>query len=293
MKILVLCLSLICPSVWAENIKVIVGFTAGGGTDYVTRTLTSDAEKNSNLTFLVENKPGANGTVALRSYFEKFSDNTILGVSGGQILFEPLTNPENNFLYRLKIIGPVLESPLSVAALPSTKIQSLNDLFNRDVPKQKINVGTAGESHNILLSLISKYSHHDIVGIPFKGTGDAHIALLGGHIDLQIAEYAFFKQRSSTISVIAVANSRGIDNVPSLTKHVPEGILTNFFAIAVSTDTKNVTIIDQSLQNGFIKLSRRDYFENQGYAIDSNIKSDYISRKVLPSFFNWKKLMSK
>lgn len=292
MKKLILFLSLMYTSAWANNTTIIVGYGAGG-TDYVIRTLAADAEKNSNSKFSVDNQPGANGVIALRSYFEKNPKNTILGVSGGQILFEPLTNPENNFIRKLKIIGPVLESPLAIGSLPSAKIKSLADLFNHEIPRQKINIGIAGESHNILLSLIMKYSHHDIVGIPFKGSTDAHFALLGSHVDLQIAEYGFFKQRRSTISIMAVANSTGIDTVPSLTKHVPEGILINFFAIAVPEQSNTTSKIDHDLRVGFNNSFRKDYFEKQGYTVDANIKMDYIDRKVLPNYVKWKKLMSK
>jgi tripartite-type tricarboxylate transporter receptor subunit TctC len=271
------------PALASETIKVTVGYGAGGGTDYVARILTKDAEIVSGTTFIVENRSGANGVIALRSYFQKNENNHLVAVSGGQILYEPIVNPQNNFLQDLKVIGPVLKSPLIIVSHPESKIKNINFLFDKSVPGQVINVATAGESHQFLIDLISKHSHHDIQEIRHKGTGESFITLAGKHVDLMIAELAFFKPREVSVNYIASASSTEIGNIPLLKKYVPEAILINFFGIAAKTH-QDTEIIEKNLRDGFVKENRKGFFENQGYIIDMNPNSDFIQREVLPSY---------
>jgi len=272
------------PAFSNQLIKVTVGY-GPGGTDYVARILTKDAEVTGDTKFIVENKPGANGVIALRSYFQKDNINDLVAVSGGQILYEPLVRPENNFLSDLKMIGPVLKSPLTVVGHPDSKIKDINFLFDKTTHSQVINIATSGESHQFLINLLSKHSHHTIQEIRHKGTGESFVTLMGNHVDLMIAEYAFFKPRESQIKYIATASSTQIENISILTKYVPNAVLINFFGIAAKThhDTK---IIEKQLSDGFEQSKRKEFFENQGYLIDMNTNADFIQRQVLPSYHN-------
>jgi tripartite-type tricarboxylate transporter receptor subunit TctC len=286
MKIFFFLISILlsAPTFSNEKIKVTVGY-GPGGTDYVARILTNDAETVSDTKFLVENKPGANGVIALRSYFQKDENNHLVAVSGGQILYEPLINPQNNFLQDLKIIGPVLKSPLTVVGHPKSKIENINFLFDRSIPSQVVNVATSGESHLFLINLISKYSHHTIQDIRHRGTNESFATLAGGHVDLMIAEYAFFKPRESSIKYIATASSAKINNIPLLSTYAPNAVLINFFGIASKTYHDTI-MIEKNLREGFTKSNRKEFFENQGYIIDMNPNSDFIQRQVLPSYQN-------
>lgn len=272
------------PAFASEKIKVTVGY-GPGGTDHVVRILTKDAEDASDTKFTVENKPGANGVIALRSYFQEDESTNLVAVSGGQILYESVVNPQNNFLQRLKMIGPVLKSPLTIVGHPESKVKNVNFLFDKSVPSQVINIATSGESHRFLIDLISKHSHHTMQEIRHKGTGDSFVTLMGNHVDLMIAEYAFFKPRESNINYIATASSISIGNIPMLNKYASNAVLINFFGIASKTqyDTKTV---EKNLKDGFIRSNRKEFFENQGYIIDMNPNSDFIQRQVLPSYQN-------
>jgi tripartite-type tricarboxylate transporter receptor subunit TctC len=281
--VLALMLSLVAHS--KEPVKVIVGY-GPGGTDTIIRTLALDAENSSNLNFVVENQAGANGSIALRKYFSTNDNKSLLGVSGGQVLFEPLANPQNNWIPQLRLIGPVLKSPLALATAPSGKIKKLSDLFDKSIPRMRINIATAGESHQMLVTIIAKASHHDIEGVRFKGSSDGFTALMGGHVDLMSDAYGFFKQRPELVT-LTVAQAESMDNVPSLHKYIADATLVNFFGIAVNTDRMDFKETETAFQAGFLKNNRKDYFEKLGYSVDLNKKSDYVTREVVPTFNKW------
>ena len=289
MNKILLVLALFVSNAWAatDTTTITVGY-GPGGTDTIIRTLTADAEAYTDFKFTVENKVGANGVIALKSYFaQPVSQKTALGVSGGQVLFEAITNPENNFIDRLKFVGPVLSSPLAIAVSSKSQLKTLDKLFNKSIPRQRINIGVAGESHNMLVEQLKKYSHHDIQAIRFKGSAESYTALLGGHIDMQSDAYGFFKQKEGNVRILGVADADSIGGVPSLQKYVPTAKLVNFFAVAVNRDTPDNRNLADVLTVGFVKANRYDYFKNLGYNIDMNRKSDYVERVVIPTYKNW------
>jgi hypothetical protein len=257
--------------------KVIVGFGPGGGTDFVVRTLINDANTDSSLNCVVENKPGAGGVIAVRTYFEN-PDKKVLGVSGGQIFYETLNAPENNFLDKLQVIGPVLYSPMTLGTSPTSKIKKIDDLFDTRISKMQINVATAGAANELLVTILKKYSHHDIVSVRFKSTNDAYTALMGGHVDLQSAEYGFFKIKQTPILGIA---GKSIDNIPSLTKYAREANIINFFGLAVSKDNP-APLLEKAVRSSFVKNDRKNFFVSSGYLVDTNERNDFLEREMLP-----------
>lgn len=278
-KILLLLLS--TSLAMAQDTKVILGY-GPGGTDSVVRTVTSDAEKLSGRSFIVENRPGANGQIALKNYLDAPPANTILAVTGGQIMIEPIIRPENNNLSKLKIIGPVIHSPMALATAPASKIQTLDDLFNKQVPKQRVNIAVAGEAHQMLIVEIAKHSHHDVQGVNFNGSAAGTTALIGGHVDLQVDLVGYFKPKLPAIIILGVAQASAVDNTPSLHKFIPSASLSNFAAFAIPKGTSGGQI-EQDLLNS-MSTERIEFFRQTGYAVDINKKGDYLEREVLPRY---------
>jgi len=285
--------STFCVSVMASTqARVTIGY-GPGGTDSIIRSMTLDAENVSKFQFLVINKPGANGSIAVREYLKEPPSNlSMLGVSGGQILFEALVNPENNFINSLKFVGPVLTSPLAIAVPADSDIKSLADLFDRSKPRRRINIATGGESHQMLVNIIAQHSHHDIQGVRFKGSSDAYAALRGKHIEAHIDVYGYFSQYIPDVRILGVAQKSPMKSAPSLHQYVPDATLVNFFAVAINRAQTDTGELEQALRKG-MTVERRRYWETRGYEIDDNIKADYVQRVVIPTYVRWVKILEK
>ena len=293
-KILAITLLLLTNTIFAANpneVIVTIGYGAGG-TNTIIRTFAADADQVGVLKFIPGEKPGANGSIALKMYFNNQPTNkSILGVSGGQVLFEALVHPENNYINQLKFIGPVIASPLAVAVKADSKFKNLDSLFDKTIPAQRINIAVGGESHEMLVKQIAKYSHHDVQAIRYKGGADQYTALMGGHVDMEVDAYGALKQKLPTIRVLGVAQPTPIDKVPSLTKYAPIPTMVNFFAIAVNKNTPNIQEVTKAITIGFIKADRVDSYKENGYVIDMNSNSDYVEREVIPTYKKWLKLL--
>ena len=172
-----------------KPVTLIVPFAAGGPTDIVTRQLAQAMTKSMGGTVIVENKPGAGGTLAVEFVSRAAPDGyTVLvhhiGMSTAPALYRTLRfNPMNDFEY----IGQVVDVPMTLVANNNFPPKNYAELIpylkaNRD----KVNYANAGlgaASHLCGLLFMSTIEV-DLQTIPYKGTAPAMTDLQGGQVQL-------------------------------------------------------------------------------------------------------------
>ena len=187
-------LTCVAAGVAAQNyptkpVTLIVPFAAGGPTDIVTRQLAQAMIKSMGGTVIVENKPGAGGTLAVEYVAKSAPDGyTVLvhhiGMSTAPALYRVLRfNPMNDFEY----IGQVVDVPMTLVANKDFPPKNYAELIpylkaNRD----KVNYANAGlgaASHLCGLLFMSTIEV-DLQTIPYKGTAPAMTDLQGGQVQL-------------------------------------------------------------------------------------------------------------
>lgn len=275
----------------SDPVFITYGFGPGPG-DTIIRTLAIDAENQGASKFRVENKPGAGGVIALREYYKlPSSSSKLLGISGGQTVVEPAQNPENNFLPRMRVIGPVITFPLAITVNVDGEFNSMDDFFDRKKPRRTVNIAVGGPIHEMLVTLIAKHSHHDVQAIRFKGGADQAAALRGRHVDAEVNSYGAFLPREN-VKILAVTQAQALPNAPSILKWVPEANLVNFFAIAINKEVADTKSLERVLTAGFVANKRQDFWQNQGYAVDLNTKADFVERVMIPDLVRLQKILS-
>ena len=172
-----------------KPVTLIVPFAAGGPTDIVTRQLAQAMTKSMGGTVIVENKPGAGGTLAVEFVSRAAPDGyTVLvhhiGMSTAPALYRTLRfNPMNDFEY----IGQVVDVPMTLVAnnnLPPRNYAELIPYLKAN--KDKVNYANAGlgaASHLCGLLFMSTIEV-DLQTIPYKGTAPAMTDLQGGQVQL-------------------------------------------------------------------------------------------------------------
>jgi tripartite-type tricarboxylate transporter receptor subunit TctC len=275
----------------SDNVRVTYGFGLGTG-DTVIRTLATDAENQGTTKFRVENKPGAAGVIALREYYkEPASAKSLLGITGGQTVFEAVTNPENNFLDRMRVIGPVVTSPLAIAVNADSEFKTMDDLLDRRKPRRAINIGVGGMFHEAMVTLIAKHSHHDIQAVRFKGGADSFAALRGRHIDAEVNAYGAFLPHVADVRILAVGQPQSLPHAPSMLKWIPEANMVNFFAIAINKEVTDTKPLEKLFADGFTAAQRRQFWESRGFGVDANTKADFVERVMIPELTRWQKVL--
>lgn len=175
-----------------RNIEVIVPFTAGGVTDMVARLLAEGLSKQLGQAFIVANRDGAGGTIGATATALAAPDGSTLGFSAmGVITGRPHLRSDLRYsVQSFDYICQVSITPTVIVVSPDSPYRSLKDLFEkaRQNP-DKLTYGHPGPGsipHLQMLDLSAR-AGVSLTSVPFRGDAPARNALLGNHIDIQMA----------------------------------------------------------------------------------------------------------
>jgi len=170
-------------------VTLIVPWPAGGSTDIGMRALAAATEKHLGQSIVIENKPGAAGTIgpANMAASARPDGYTVaqLPITVFRIPFIQKTSfdPAKDFTYIVHVTGYTF----GVVVKADAPWKTFNELieYARANPG-KLNYGTpgAGTSLHITMEQIAKMKGIKWTQVPFKGVAESMNALLGGHIDV-------------------------------------------------------------------------------------------------------------
>ncbi|HKU07985.1 MAG TPA: tripartite tricarboxylate transporter substrate binding protein [Bradyrhizobium sp.] len=174
-------------------ITLVIPFAPGGSTTIVGRGV---AEKMGELLgekIIVDNRPGAGGTVGTRAVAKSEPDGytLVLGYTGtlaiGPSLYKNVGyDPRKDFAP----IGMIGNAPNSLVVNPTFPAKTLAELIAyAKANPGKVNFGSAGAgtASHITGEYFARAAGITLVHIPYKGTGPALTDLLGGHIPMAFA----------------------------------------------------------------------------------------------------------
>ena len=221
----VLCLTL-APALaqdWPQKqIKFIVPFPAGGGTDFVARLVAEHLAEKLNQPIYVENRAGANGAIGLQALKQSDADGYTFGFTPDT----PLT--VNPWLYKnlsydpLKDFVPVASAvrlPGMMAANPSLPANTVAELIA--LAKQKpdgIAYGSAGIGNfsHLAMVLFSQAAGVQMLHVPYKGTAPMAMGILAGEVQVEFNNvstlYPFVKD--GKLKVLGVGEPKRMPQFP-------------------------------------------------------------------------------
>jgi tripartite-type tricarboxylate transporter receptor subunit TctC len=170
-----------------NDITFIVQAAAGGGSDLSSRALASEMEGLLDTSIVVENRPGASGTVAFEYVRDQEPDGYTIGFSPVEIamvqhLGFDITPAEFDFL------GQIMFSPGVIAVPSSSEIETLDDLIeaSKERPLTVANSGAGSIWEAATLGLADE-TGADLQPVPFDGGAPAVAAALGAQVDAVVA----------------------------------------------------------------------------------------------------------
>ncbi|WP_233236405.1 tripartite tricarboxylate transporter substrate binding protein [Bordetella sp. LUAb4] len=174
----------------ARPVSVFVPVAAGGAADALARAWAAYAGKAIGGTIVVENKPGANGSIAAAYVAKQPADgyNLLFG-STSNMSVNPFTyaqlsyNPTKDFTPVTKVAG----TSQVLVANPATHIRNIDDLVKQAKARPgKLNYGSAGIGNSTHLNVAFLADHFGLQmsHVPYKGAAPAMMDLIGGQIDL-------------------------------------------------------------------------------------------------------------
>jgi tripartite-type tricarboxylate transporter receptor subunit TctC len=175
------------PSYPTKPIRIMVGFAAGGGIDIATRMYAQRLAEALGQSVIVENRPGAGGTIATDLLAKAPPD-------GYSLIMVSVTHSINASLYQqlsydsLKSFTPVTPVALQadvIAVHPSLPVRSLPELIRLAKAKPRdLSYAHAGNGTlmHVGMELFLSMAGIKMLAVPYNGAGPSTVAALGGQV---------------------------------------------------------------------------------------------------------------
>jgi tripartite-type tricarboxylate transporter receptor subunit TctC len=179
-----------------KPIRVIVGFAAGGGTDIVARAVSQPLSEALGQSFVVDNRPGAGGTIGNAIAAKAPADGyTLLMTANGPHAIAPSLYQSLPYdVFRdYEPISMVAEGPYVLVVHPSLNVNSVAELItvlrNRPAPATYSSAGNGTPAH-LAAELFRSMAKVNLTHVPYKGSAPALTALMGGEVDVLFSDMA-------------------------------------------------------------------------------------------------------
>jgi tripartite-type tricarboxylate transporter receptor subunit TctC len=229
------------PAVAAEQIKLVVPFAAGGPVDLVARTIATELPARLNAEVIIENRGGGGGVIGTEMVAKSAPDGrTLLQASLGSHVLSATLRPQLNYdpiksFTPLAFVGVV---PALLVVSAQSKINSVADLL-AEAKRKTLSYGSAGPgtTMNIAAELFNSITGIKTTHVPYRGAGPALNDLLGGHLDLIIADTPVLVPLVNSnavrpLALFAAERSPLIPNVATTAQlGYPEIVMENWYGV--------------------------------------------------------------
>jgi tripartite-type tricarboxylate transporter receptor subunit TctC len=234
---------------WPQRpIRMIVPFPAGGGTDVVARMVAKNLSERLQQSVVVENRGGANGAIGLQALKQSAPDGyTIAATSDTPMTVNPWLYKDLPYdpLRDFVPVASVVRLPGMLAVHPSFPARSIAELIAQAKAKPNgISYASAGVGNfsHLAMELFSLSAGVKLLHVPYKGTGPAAVALLGGEVQAGFNNVQTLLPHVQAGKLIALAVAEPqrmpqLPDLPAVAETVPGFEMAPWVGIIVPTGT--------------------------------------------------------
>lgn len=192
-----------------RSVKMIIAYSAGGGTDIAARTLVPYIEDHLGADITVVNRPGAGGEVGFTELANAKPDGYTIGfINTPNVVTIPIERDTRYELEDFTPVASVVDDPAGFNVNPDSELKTLGELIEyAKANPGDITYGTTGvgsDDHLAALAL-ERQAGIKMTHVPFPGSSDVRQALMGGHIDLGIFNMGEASNDAAAGRVISLA----------------------------------------------------------------------------------------
>ena len=213
------------PSAYpSKPMRLIVPFAPGGSSSIVARAFSTEMSKGLGQQFVVENKPGAGGNIAMEEVAKAEPDGytLIIGHVGtlamNPYMFENLPYDANKDFRPVSLFAKVPTIFVVHESVPVKNLREFVALAKKE--PGMLNYGSAGNGSagHLAIEYLKLVSGIDIQHVPYKGTGPNLIDLVAGRTQFSAAGTPPFMPhvKSGKLRVVAVGTTRRLPILPDV-----------------------------------------------------------------------------
>jgi tripartite-type tricarboxylate transporter receptor subunit TctC len=282
-----------------KPIRIVVPWPPGGNVDITARTVQAALGEALGQQVLVENRPGAGGTVGSGQVAKASPDGyTLLLGSSGTVTNAPAVYKNISYdpVKDLTAVGPIQSTPMVITAAPKTPVSNWQEFVALSKTKT-ISVATAGNgsSNHLALELLMRQAKLPLLHVPYKGSGPAITDLLGSQVEAMVDQLSasighIREGRMKAIAVTSRARSPQLPNVPTLNelgvKDFEVGTFTGIFGPA-GMPAAVTEKLHAALKKALGQEAVREKYRSMGVEVMDMSQADFAAY-VKADFEKWR-----
>lgn len=270
-----------------KPVRMLVPFVAGGGTDVVARGVAQKLTTQVGQQFVVDNRPGAGGRIAMETTKSAAPDgHTITMISGTTTASSNLHKDlPYDFARDFSPITQVTEQPYVVLVPNALPVKSIPELIALAKARPgTLNYGSSGTGGMQHLSgtLLSQKAGLSMVHVPFKGGGQVIVDLVAAQIQLAFlnplgARPHITAGRVRGIAVTTRKRAQAFPNLPAIAETLPGFHVSNWYGLVAPARTPQpiIRFLHQNVVTALADAELRDRLEKEGSEVLGSAPVDF------------------
>jgi tripartite-type tricarboxylate transporter receptor subunit TctC len=228
-------------------VRIIVGYAAGGAPDILARLIGQWLSERLGQSFVVENRPGANGSIAIETVVKAAADGyTLLAVAMPDAVNATLyQNPNYNFVRDITPIAATSRDPDVMVVNPLFPAKTVPEFINfAKANPGRINMASpgVGSSPHMAGELFKFMTGIEMTHVAYRGSAPAITDLLGGQVQVYFApisaSIAYVRAgKLRALAVTTASRAEALPDIPTVSDFVPGYEVSAWYGIGARKDT--------------------------------------------------------
>jgi tripartite-type tricarboxylate transporter receptor subunit TctC len=231
----------------ARPVRIVAGFTAGGGVDITARLIGQWLAQRLGQSFVIENRPGAGGNIGTETVVNAAADGyTLLLATVPNAVNASLYEKLNfNFIRDTAPVAGIIRVPMVMLLNPSVPAKTVPEFIAyAKANPEKVNMASAGNgtAPHLAGELFKMMAGVNLVHIPYRGQGPALTDLLGGQVQVLFATTPGTSDYITTgklraLAVTTAARTEMLPELPPIGDFVPGYETSQWYGISAPGKT--------------------------------------------------------
>jgi tripartite-type tricarboxylate transporter receptor subunit TctC len=232
-------LATLLASPWAhaaypeQPIKMIVAYSAGGGTDLVARLLAQTLQKylGANASVVVVNRPGAGGAIGFAELAGARPDGYTIGfINTPNVLTIPIERKSAFHWQNFDLLGNIVDDPGNFSVHAESPIKNMSELLAyAKANPEKVTYGSTGigSDDHLAALMVERSAGVKLTHVPFKGSAEVHNAIASKQImvaAMNIGEALQYQKGGTPLRHLGQMSERRSNLAPQVPTFKEQGI---------------------------------------------------------------------
>lgn len=222
----------------AKPLRLILPFPPGGPSDILGRALAQKLSEQLGQNVVPDNRPGAGGNLGAELTAKSPHDGYTLLLTSPSIAISPSLYSKLNYdpardFAPVARVASIQNVMLVHPSVPAKTLKEFIQLARSNPGKLNFGSGGAGTTNHLASELLKSLAHINMVHVPYKGSGQAMLGLMGGQVDMVVIAVppAVPQIQAGKVRPLAVLSERRVATLPNVPTAKEAGV--DNFEVAV------------------------------------------------------------